>query len=154
MLIPNEVDYGLLSWVRDCRARGDRGRNAIRDWIDQGSRDPREVFERAARVQAVLPYVAEERQMPDAQPTDWKRIASETNRFLKNLARDRELLGAINWADLRVTDIEARRSLLDGTARTVVMIEEADSPELRAAVMTWISQRGYGNLIDDVEVEW
>lgn len=52
MLIPNEVDYRLLSWARDCWARGAAGMAAIHRWLNSDTGELR--FERYCRI---VPYL-------------------------------------------------------------------------------------------------
>ena len=55
VFVPNEVDLRMVYWIRDCLDRGERGEDAIVNWILQCSTDELESYLTAARFVGIYP---------------------------------------------------------------------------------------------------
>lgn len=67
---------------------------------------------------------------------DTAALIAEVEQLLVLAARHRESMGAVNWADLKVLDVQRRQSIIyDDTAFICVIVEEvlADLPTGRVA---------------------
>ena len=67
-------------------------------------------------------------------------VIAEVNRLLSLAAESKGEMGAVNWGDLGVADVEYRLSMLhhENGPRCVVIVEEA-SPG--CALATWLNER-------------
>lgn len=87
-----------------------------------------------------------------------ERLQAAVNEILDEAKLDDKAhaaMGAVNWGDLRCTDVEERRSALyDHQSPVVVMIEEADPGALglRNFVSRRLAKRGYNDVV--VVTEW
>lgn len=63
-------------------------------------------------------------------------------------------LGAVNWADLKCSDVERRSSLINGSTMVAVVIEEAapDAVGLQQFVGDWLENHRWPNIY--VVTEW
>ena len=82
-------------------------------------------------------------------------LIAEIERLLVEAAADKEGMGAVNWGDLGIADIEYRLSMLtpDAGPTCIVIVEEA-SPE--AHLVRWLNARLDRDRFPNtyVECEW
>lgn len=82
-------------------------------------------------------------------------LVREIRRLLIEAASAVEPMGAVNWGDLNVTDVELRRSLFrpEEPQQIVVLIEEADAGcHLANWIMERLSTTMFASVI--VECDW
>jgi hypothetical protein len=86
------------------------------------------------------PFAVEKTALLPRLGIDADDLVAEVERLIAQAIEERPNVGGVNWANLRVVDVEYRISMLDPSAgpSCVVMVEEA-SPDCRLGA--WVGER-------------